>query len=166
MSRFRPYISPNFKAEEFLVSERAVRMGILNEPTEAQWGRAIYLANEILEPWRALMGGKPIHINDGGGFRCARLNNATPGASLSSQHMQMEAVDVTPGISMVEAFRILQESGLPVHQAIFERSSRGGCWIHVSCAPKGVEPSRRFLMHDPGRGIRGYQPWDGRDLCI
>ncbi len=49
-------------------------------------------AGEIFEKVREILGGHPRHI--GSGFRCAKINNATPGASIYSQHRNGQAGDI------------------------------------------------------------------------
>lgn len=49
-------------------------------------------AKGIFEPVRAHLGGKPLFLTSG--YRCAKINNATPGASIYSQHLRGQAADI------------------------------------------------------------------------
>jgi len=116
-------LSPHFARWEFTVSQEAVRRGIANEPSAAQWDRLEALAVTILEPAREHCG--PLHINSG--YRSAALNAAIGGAA-NSQHMRGEAADVIPKQGTLSDLFKWMHANAPFDQIIWEF----GAWVHVS----------------------------------
>ena len=70
-------LSPNFSLQELSHSDVALRRGLDNTPNAGEVANLQRLAEDLLEPVRALLG-VPLHINSG--FRCPSLNQALGGA--------------------------------------------------------------------------------------
>jgi len=81
----------NFKYWEVVSSELAVRHGIANIPTEAEWLVAEEFARTVLQPIRDKIG--TVRISSW--FRCKKLNDKV-GSSDSSFHRTGGAADVEP----------------------------------------------------------------------
>ena len=142
-------LTEHFSLEELIVSDFAVRHGIDNAPSAEILANLGVLA-EGLERVRAVLGGKPIHVNSG--YRCAALNTALNGAP-DSRHMQGLAADIVcpqfgPPLTVCRA---IASAGFPTDQVIHEF----GQWTHVAFAAPGKTPGRQLLTiaHDG----RGYQ---------
>ena len=121
-------LSENFFLAEFVRSDTALRRGIDNTPDIQQIMNLKFLCENILQPLRDKFG--PIVISSG--FRSFALNRPV-GGSASSQHMLGEACDIRiPSIEVgKEYFEFLK--ALPVFdQLIWEHSSNGTYWVHVS----------------------------------
>lgn len=84
------YISKNFQYWEFVSSYEAVRLGIKNVPTNAEWKNIEDLVVNVLQPMRDKLG-KPVTVNSG--FRCKELNDAV-GSSDTSFHRLGCAADI------------------------------------------------------------------------
>lgn len=126
-------LSEHLTKEEFEFSETAARLGIKNSMTPAQVCAATDFAEKCFEPIRAILGGKPIRVNSG--FRSEALNRVLPNASKTSQHMQANAVDISPKGSLPENFKKLVESELEFDQLFIEgitAANPQGSWIHCS----------------------------------
>ena len=117
-------LSEHFTLEEFIHSQTASRLGIINEPNEMQGQSMIDLCVNVLERIRERFG-KPVVIDSG--FRSEELNNAVPNSSKSSQHTLGQAADIViPGVPLVEVFLYIKDN-LKYDQVIFELT-----WVHVS----------------------------------
>lgn len=113
-----------FTIEELTRSSTAERLHIDNKPSEAVVGNLKRLAEQTLDPARALLG-SPIFVNSG--YRCPQLNKAVGGVP-NSFHLQGRAADLdTRNGRNRELYEILQ--ALPHVELIWER---GGAWIHVA----------------------------------
>ena len=136
-------LTPNFKLDEFVMSQTAVRQGIDNTPSPAIV-EVLKLTAQTLEVARQLLG-KPIVISSG--YRCAALNAAIGGAKKSA-HMTGQAVDFTcPAFGT--PYRIvdaLMQSHLVFDQLIYEY----GSWVHLGVSDK---PRRQVLTID-SKGTR------------
>jgi hypothetical protein len=122
-------ISTNFTLAEATYSETAIRLGINNQPSEAQLKNMEIAANGM-EKIRALLG-KPITINSW--LRLPEVNIAV-GGSAKSSHMDGWAIDFTCS-SFGDPYKISQaikESNIQLDQCIHEF----GRWVHVSFAPE------------------------------
>jgi zinc D-Ala-D-Ala carboxypeptidase len=152
-------LSPHFTLEELVFSQSALRLGIMNEPDEAQVVNLRRLCEELLEPARDLLE-VPLHINSG--YRSPNLNAHIGGAN-NSAHMDGRAADFVtitkPGPAALRGiFEVLRSSTLPFDQLILECDA----WIHMSVPLLGV-PARRQVMTAAGRpGAWRYQRVDGR----
>lgn len=122
-------ISTNFTLTEATYSETAIRLGINNQPSEAQLENMKIAANGM-EKIRALLG-KPIRVNSW--LRLPEVNIAV-GGSAKSSHMDGWAIDFTCS-GFGDPYKISQaikESNIQLDQCIHEF----GRWVHVSFAPE------------------------------
>lgn len=122
-------ISTNFTLTEATYSETAIRLGINNQPSEAQLEN-MKIAASGMERIRSLLG-KPIRINSW--LRLPEVNIAV-GGSAKSSHMDGWAIDFTCS-SFGDPYKIakaIKESDIQLDQCIHEY----GRWVHVSFAPE------------------------------
>jgi hypothetical protein len=122
-------ISEHITFEEATISPTALRLGIKNEPNEAEYTAMVMVANYCFEPLRKWYG-KPIKVNSF--FRCAELNKAV-GGKPTSQHQSGHAIDMSAG-SKEENKKLYDwcAENLEFDQLIWEF---GGSWIHISYVP-------------------------------
>lgn len=123
-------LSPHFTLEEMTASDTARRLGICNKAPSGIVKNLGYLANNLLEPLRSLLG-KPILITSG--YRCEELNKAV-GGSATSQHRYGQAVDIqVQGMSPKTLYLLIKQSKLQYDQLIFEKT-KWSEWVHISFA--------------------------------
>lgn len=122
-------LSEHFTLEEATFSETAVRLGINNQPSDAQLEN-MKIAADGMEKIRTLLG-KPIRVNSW--LRLPDVNVAVGGSKVSS-HMDGWAIDFTcAGFGdPYTVAKALKESNIQVDQCIHEF----GHWVHVSFAPE------------------------------
>lgn len=119
------YVSKNFQYWEFVSSDKAVRLGIKNVPTEAEWKRIEALVKDVVQPLRDKLG-SPIIINSG--FRCKALNDAV-GSTDTSFHRLGCAVDIDS--DNIPLKKILDAAySLPKWSEIIAEYFPNG-WVHV-----------------------------------
>ena len=123
-------ITKHFTLEELCASATAKARGIENKPQVQQIIALVYLAVYVLEPLRVAMN-EPIPISSG--FRCERLNRAVGGVS-NSQHTKGQAADLCIGGDIEKGKRWFSwiKTHLKFDQLIWEHSSNGTYWVHVS----------------------------------
>ena len=123
-------ITKHFTLEELCASATAKARGIENKPQVQQIIALVYLAVYVLEPLRVAMN-EPIPISSG--FRCERLNRAVGGVS-NSQHTKGQAADLCIGGDLEKGKRWFNwiKNHLKFDQLIWEHSSNGTYWVHVS----------------------------------
>lgn len=123
-------ITKHFTLEELCASATAKARGIENKPQVQQIIALVYLAVYVLEPLRIAMN-EPIPISSG--FRCERLNRAVGGVS-NSQHTKGQAADLCIGGDIEKGKRWFSwiKTHLKFDQLIWEHSSNGTYWVHVS----------------------------------
>ena len=123
-------ITKHFTLEELCASATAKARGIENKPQVQQIIALVYLAVYVLEPLRMAMN-EPIPISSG--FRCERLNRAVGGVS-NSQHTKGQAADLCIGGDIEKGKRWFNwiKNHLKFDQLIWEHSSNGTYWVHVS----------------------------------
>ena len=123
-------ITKHFTLEELCASATAKARGIENKPQVQQIIALVYLAVYVLEPLRMAMN-EPIPISSG--FRCERLNRAVGGVS-NSQHTKGQAADLCIGGDIEKGKRWFSwiKTHLKFDQLIWEHSSNGTYWVHVS----------------------------------
>ena len=121
-------LSPHFTLEEMIASDTANRLGICNKAPSGVVKNLGFLASNLLEPLRTLVG-KPICISSG--YRCEALNKAV-GGSVTSQHRYGQAVDIQVfGLSPKSLYTIIKNSNLQYDQLILEKTKYAE-WVHVS----------------------------------
>lgn len=86
-------ISKHITIDEATLSPTALRLGIDNTPNEEILVNMKLVAERCFEPIRNWYG-KPIKVNSF--YRCEALNKAVKG-SLTSQHVQGKAIDISTG---------------------------------------------------------------------
>lgn len=140
-------LTEHFYLDEFLVSETAERLGIPNEPDQAQLANLYQTAIEM-ERVRERLGGRVVVITSG--FRSERLNRAING-SKTSAHMDGLAADfVCPSFgSPLRICQALATSDIRFDQLIHEY----GRWVHIGF-PRDGEPARRQLLTIDKAGTR------------
>ena len=123
-------LTKHFTLEELCASSTAKARGIQNKPQVQQIIALVYLAVYVLEPLRMAMN-EPIPISSG--FRCERLNRAVGGVS-NSQHTKGQAADLCIGGDIEKGKRWFSwiKTHLKFDQLIWEHSSNGTYWVHVS----------------------------------
>lgn len=124
-------ISENISYREAIHSHTAKKLGIKNEPNEAQLENMKLIADKIFQPLREYVGG-PIKINSF--FRSKALNVAI-GGSRTSQHilgLAMDLDDVHGFKTNAEMFNWIKDN-LNFDQLIWEFGDGDNPdWVHVS----------------------------------
>lgn len=137
-------LATNFNLKEFIESPTAKAKKIDNTPPDNVIVNLTNLAQKVIQPLREWVG-KPIKINSG--YRCPKLNAAVGGAK-TSQHMTGEAADLhIPSISEGKKWFEYIRKNLPYDQLIWEHSSSGSYWIHVSCK-RDVSKNRKQVIEN------------------
>jgi hypothetical protein len=147
-------LSPHFSLHELCVSSTAARLKISNLPTSAAHrANLVWLANDVLEPLRALCGDVPITVTSG--YRSAVVNTAI-GGSTTSDHMQGLAADLyVSGLDADAVAALLAGPGgasIPFDQIIVERHTGH---LHLGAGPR---QRRDFLETSDGAT---YTDWSG-----
>jgi putative chitinase len=120
-------LSEHFTLDEATYSETAIRLGINNQPSEAQLEN-MRLAAIGMEQVRALTG--PLRINSW--LRLPEVNVAVGGSKISS-HMDGWAIDCSSSkLSPYEICKLVENSNIKFDQMIHEF----GRWMHISFAPE------------------------------
>jgi hypothetical protein len=131
--------APNFTYGEVVSSQIAVRKGIANIPSEAEWKRAEAMAKDILQPLRNKVG----RINVNSWFRSKKLNDAV-GSSDASFHRTGGGADLDPEeVSLMELLESAMK--LPVSEVIAEYFPNG--WVHIGYAVGS--PRKALKLKDP-----------------
>ena len=140
-----PQLSPNFALSELTRSNKAMSLGLPNNPPcEAQKNLAA-VVNSVLQPIRNHFG-RPVKVTSG--YRSPDVNKAVGGVS-SSQHTKGQAVDFyVVGVDNLQVAEWLVRSGLVFDQLILEHYEKQGNsgWIHVSFKRKGHGDNRRQVL--------------------
>ena len=134
-------LTKHFSLEELCASATAKARGIQNRPNAQQIISLVYLAAYVLEPLREAMH-EPIPISSG--FRCEQLNRAVGGVS-NSQHMKGQAADLCIGGDLKKGRKWFDyiKTHLNFDQLIWEHSSNGTYWVHVSFVHPDFGRNRR-----------------------
>ena len=134
-------VTMHFTIEELYASATAKAKGIDNKPPIQPLICLVYLAAYVLEPLREAMR-EPIPISSG--FRCEQLNRAVGGVS-NSQHMRGQAADLCIGGDMKKGRKWFDyiKTHLNFDQLIWEHSSNGTYWVHVSFVHPDFGRNRR-----------------------
>ena len=126
-------LSSHISLLEATKSQTALRLGILNQPSQKELEAMQLTAWQIFEPLRAWYG-KPIGISSF--YRSPELNKAI-GGSKTSQHMKGQAIDIDAdifnnGISNSEIYLWILKN-LDFDQLIWEYGDdQNPAWVHVS----------------------------------
>jgi len=121
----------NFKAEEFIASNTAARLGIDNNIYDQEVLDNLMLVADKAQEIRSLLG-YPLKINSG--YRCLKLNQAV-GSKGTSQHLKGQALDfVCQGFGSPEKIvKFLKSSGVEADQCLIEFNR----WVHISIKKEG-----------------------------
>ena len=134
-------ISKHISEKEGVYSITATRRGIDNIPNSDELNNMRLLAEEVLEPLRAYVGG-PIKINSF--FRSAELNKAIGGSS-KSQHCKGQAMDIDDTFGRMtnaEMYHWIKEH-LDFDQMIWEfGDDENPDWVHVSYVSESENRNR------------------------
>ena len=145
-------VSEHFSWDECIHTDT----GLSNELPQDYAKNAIRLAEDVLEPWRVLIG--PLKINSW--FRSKEVNKAV-GGEIFSAHMEARAADVVPNGDITSAFKMLLASDIPFDKAILEHHNSS--WIHVQINVDGQEPRRHALVGKLEGNRMVYTAWNSND---
>lgn len=142
-------LSNNFSLDEATFSETAVRLGINNQPSEAQLAN-MKIASEGMEKIREVLGGKGLRINSW--LRLPEVNVAVGGSKVSS-HMDGWAIDfVCPSFGTpLEVCKAIEASGIKFDQMIHEFAR----WTHISFAPE-MRGQKLTIFKPAGKYVPGF----------
>lgn len=142
-------LSENFRLEELIRSDEAIRQCITNAPGADEIDNLRRLCALVLEPLRAAIG-RPVTVTSG--YRSPLLN-VVIGGSPTSDHCHGRAADIKvagmPARDVCEAIQLLD---LPFRQVIHEF----GAWCHVSIPSAGDVPRREVLTAIKAGGKTQY----------
>lgn len=131
--------APNFQYWEVVSSPIAVRLGIKNIPTEAQWRNAEIFAVNVAQPIRNKVG----RISFSSWFRNPQLNTAVQSGP-TSYHLTGGAGDLEPAECTL--MELLEEANkLHYSEIIAEYFPHG--WVHVAYL-KG-DDRKKLKLKDP-----------------
>lgn len=153
-------LSKNLTLEEVTNSLNAKRLGINNQPTPDHLENLKILAEKIFQPIREHFS-KPINVSSG--YRSKELNEATPGASKTSQHSKGEALDLDQDsmnnkITNKMVFDFIKDN-LEFDQLIWEfGTDQNPDWVHVSYKAKGSQ-RKQILKAVRTNGKVKYKSW-------
>ena len=137
-------ISKHLTLEELTYSATAIKLGIVNAPTQLQIENLKTLALKVFEPVREHFG-VPIHISSG--YRIMNLNQALNG-SITSQHCRGEAIDIDmkgDKVSNAQIFHWIKDN-LKYDQLIWEfGDKKNPDWIHVSYTKENRQQTLRAV---------------------
>lgn len=119
-------ITKDFALEEFTYSTTAIKHNIQNTPSPEVIKNIKLLCVKLLQPLRYRYG-KPMTISSG--FRIKELNDITPRASKTSDHIKGLAADIKCE-NPKKLLQILLESGL-----IFDQAILYPIFLHLSYRP-------------------------------
>ena len=139
-------ITMHFTIEELLASKTAKESGIVNKPNTQQLINLVYLTAYVLEPLRVAMN-EPIKISSG--FRCQELNKKVGGVK-NSQHLKGQAADLCIDGNIEKGKRWFEyiRKHLEFDQLIWEHSSDGTYWVHVSYVYKDFGKNRKQVINN------------------
>jgi len=139
-------ISKHITYAEAIKSQQAIRMRLSNEPTPEHLDNMKYLAENIFEPLREHFK-KPIAVTS---FYRSELVNRAIGGSLTSQHLQGEAMDIDAqvfgGLTNAEVFNWIRQN-LNYDQLIWENGTvTEPDWVHVSLTRRRANRKQNLRM--------------------
>jgi hypothetical protein len=139
-------LSEHFTLEGATHSDKAIELGIPNQPDERQLGN-LHKSAEGMEKIRALLG-KPIRVNSW--LRLPEVNVAVGGSKISA-HMDGFAIDFTCAAigDPLHVAKLIAGSGIEYDQLIHEY----GRWVHISFDP-GMRKQNLTIFRPEGK----YKP--------
>jgi len=142
-------LSTHFDLNEATFSETATRLGINNQPSEAQLAN-MKIAAEGMEKVREILGGKGIRINSW--LRLPEVNVAVGGSKISS-HMDGWAIDfVCPSFGdPLAVCKAIEAAGLKFDQMIHEYAR----WTHISFAPE-LRGQKLTIFRPANKYVQGF----------
>jgi hypothetical protein len=140
-----PRMSDHFGMGECFQNSHGLKLEKLPEAAEL---RMRFAAENLLEPWRAMVG--PIQVNSW--FRTQELNDIV-GGETNSQHMFGEATDCVPLMMPLRlAFEKLVRSKIEFDQAILY-PSRGFIHVSIKSGDRAERlPNRRQTLQSDSKG--------------
>ena len=145
-------ISEHISYKEATYSNTANRLGIKNEPTEANIKNMKTVAEKVFEPLREWVG-CPIKVNSF--FRSKELNTAIKG-SASSSHLKGQAIDITAMVcekddckNNLDMFHYIRKN-LDFDQLIWEFGAVPR-WLHVSYVSKKKNRKQVLVTRRQGK---------------
>lgn len=145
-------LSENFSLQELTKSETALRLGMKNDPTEADIENLKTLCEKVLQPVREhfKMG---VKVNSG--FRHPEVN-AKVGGSKTSDHCKGQAADIEiPSIANADLANWISDN-LSYTQLILEFYTPGipdSGWVHVSYDPKNLKKQNLTATSKNGKTV-------------
>ena len=151
-------LSKNFSLSEMTKSQTAIRMGLVNNPSEAQTENLRILCERVLQPVRDHFG-KVVTVSSG--YRDIVLSRAI-GSSDKSQHCKGQAADIEIfSIPNNELSDWIKEN-LMFDQLILEyfdiNEGVNSGWVHVSYNPTISLNRKEYLMASKVKGKTSYKP--------
>ncbi len=151
-------LSKNFSLSEMTKSQTAIRMGLANNPSEAQVENLRILCERVLQPVRDHFG-KVVTVSSG--YRDIVLSRAI-GSSDKSQHGKGQAADIEIfSIPNNELSDWIKEN-LMFDQLILEyfdiNEGVNSGWVHVSYNPTISLNRKEYLMASKVNGKTSYKP--------
>ena len=149
-------ISKHLTLAEVTHSEKAIQLGIVNNPTQGQLDNLILIAEKVFEPTREHFNA-PIHVSSG--YRITNLNLALKG-SVTSQHCNGQAFDLDNDGSKVTNAMIFNyiKDNLDFDQLIWEfGTNKNPAWVHVSYV--GAGNRKQILRAVKENGKTTYQKY-------
>ncbi len=151
-------LSKNFSLSEMTKSQTAIRMGLVNNPSEAQVENLRILCERVLQPVRDHFG-KVVTVSSG--YRDIVLSRAI-GSSDKSQHGKGQAADIEIfSIPNNELSDWIKEN-LMFDQLILEyfdiNEGVNSGWVHVSYNPTISLNRKEYLMASKVNGKTSYKP--------
>lgn len=145
-------LTANFSLHELCKSETALRLGLQNEPDEAQIAALTVLAEKVLQPVRDHFG-KGVKVNSG--LRVPEVNAAV-GGSRTSDHCKGQAADIEiPGVPNADLAQWIVDN-LDFTQVILEFYTQGipdSGWVHVSYDPQNLKKQALTAVKQAGKTV-------------
>jgi len=145
-------LTKNFTLSEMTKSETALRLGLDNQPDEAQLAALKTLAEKVLQPVRDHYG-KGVKVNSA--LRTSPVNRAI-GSGDSSHHVRGMAADIEiPGVANAELATYIRDN-LDFTQLILEFYTVGipdSGWVHVSYVPEDLKKQVLTAVKQNGKTV-------------
>jgi hypothetical protein len=145
-------LTKNFTLSEMTKSETALRLGLDNQPDEAQLAALKTLAEKVLQPVRDHYG-KGVKVNSA--LRTLPVNRAI-GSGDSSHHVRGMAADIEiPGVANAELATYIRDN-LDFTQLILEFYTVGipdSGWVHVSYVPEDLKKQVLTAVKQNGKTV-------------